>query len=703
MGGIQVADIAGAPQGGGPETTTDKEKEFLALLQSKEDEGMACTRAWGGMWRDTLCYFLSDQLRSKRAYDNWEWVTLNYVWPAIFQEMAKLSRDFKPITEPVEEGDTEVAEAVGGFLEWQWLNTLHEDGMDIQQLKAILDRKLYGYSVSKILWENKPRGGWNKEERRWDGEVRYALLLPSTFWASDSENINDGDCGTVRYIELEYAKSLWPDFAETLERHAVSSTDVEKDSWGVTIGGQTENTSSGTYPDAGTGFADREEGHHQENELLSLVLKSSRGTGSGTEVQKYVRISEIYLLDREERKQTEDLPATAEQLLNSGMVSNVEGRLVTAEGEELTSDNWPTDTLEWDEPLYPNGRYIVRCKDTILNPAKKDQVYPFKRWPFVVVPHYLLPHMWQGSDAVTLYKSTQDHINVAMSHLLNNMKEFGDPRIAVESDALAVAPGPTKKRFSILKGAGAVIRLARGGLRKFQIVPPVPPSAASMLLYQVFVQEFKNIQGMQDISQGKKTSGDTTATEAQFLAMSSNDRIKLQNKFEELWAQKIYSLVADFDQYYYEVGRVVRVLGEGHVVGAQKITERAKEIEFDVKIEAGTALPFDEEKRIQKYTIAYNLLKDPTPNPLLPEFLRVLNISAWQKLLTKHQIWQKWVAFEKLVMAAKKGEIAPEDAAKLLLQRAIIEFKQLGGQINGNGRNGRPKGREDQGRGQVGG
>lgn len=646
---------------------------------------MVRTRAFGGMWHDSLCYFLSDQLRGSRKYDNWEWVTVNYIWPAICQEMAKLSRDFKPITEPIEPSDMELAEAIGGFLEWQWDNTLHEDGMDIQQLKAILDRKLYGYSVSKILWENRPRGGWNEKERRWEGEARYALLLPSTFWASDNENINDGDCGTVRYIELEYAQSLWPDFKDTLEQNAVTAANIEKDSWGQTIDGQTENTSSGTYPNAGTGFQDKEEGHHQENELLNLVLNSSRGLGmQGDRSQKYVRISEIYFLDREEEDLSEDIPSTTEQLLSSGEVFEKEQRLYTRDGQEITSENWPHDILEWKRPLYPNGRYIVRCKDTILNPNYEDQKYPFKAWPFIVIPHYLLPHMWQGSDAVTLYKGTQDHINVAISHLLNNMKEFGDPRIALEAGALAVEPGPTKKHFSILKGAGALIRLARGGLSKMKVIPPVPPSAAHSLLYQLFVQEFKNIQGMQDIAQGKKTTGQTTATEAQFLAMSSNDRIKLQNKFEELWARKIFSLVADFDQYYYEVGRVVRVLGEGRIVGAHQITERAKTIEFDVRIEIGQGLPFDEEKRIQKYTMAYNLLKDPTPNPLLPEFLRVLGISAWQKLLMKYDAWQKWVAFEQLIAAVKEKKIKPEDAAQLLLQRAVMEFQQMQEQTNGN-------------------
>jgi len=673
---------------GTPEPTTEQEMDILELCKSREEAGMARTRNWTAMWDEALRYFLSDQLRGQKNFENWDWVILNYIWPAIFQEIAKLSRDFKPVVSPIEQSDVEIADAMGGFLNWQWQKGLHRQGMRIEQLRAILDRKLYGYSVSKIFWEDKVH--WNDQQRRWEGQVRHRLWHPALFWCSDNEYINDGDCGTVRYLELAYAQSLWPGYKKELYESSVGHADMLKDGGGESISGQT-STTGGSYPSAGVGAQDKDNVNHHSNELLNIVLDSDRrmGGGDSQDKRRFVKISEAYLKDPEEKHHKDEIPFDPDMLKATGQIVAVNGNYYTPDGQEITSDNWPNQVDEWDEPLYPNGRYIIRCEDTILNPDRDDQKYPFKVWPFIVVPHYLLPHMWQGSDAVTLYKNTQDHINITISHLHNAMKEFGDPKILVESDALATPPGPMKRQFSILKGAGAIIRLARGGLNRIQIRPPVPPSPAAMALYQLFVQEYKNIQGMQDIAQGKKTSGQITATEAQFLAISSNDRIKLQNIFEEDWAKQIFSITAEMDQFYYEVDRVVRIIGDDLQIGGVQITDRSKEIEFDVDIEVGEGLPWDEEKRIVKYEKAYQLLSDPAPNPLLPEMLRVLGITGWQRILQKHQGWQKYVAFEQLKQAVFEGKVSPEDAVKLLIQQAMSEFQarpQTNEVQNGNSR-----------------
>ena len=148
MGGIQVA-----------EKDKEKTKSFIEILKEKEDAGMARTNAWVSLWQDSLRYFLSDQLHGRKEHRDWDWVILNYIWPAIMQETAKLSRNFKIIANPVEPDDDEFAEAFGGFLNFQWSKigkrALHNNGMRVEQLKAILCGKLYGYRVSKILWDEK--------------------------------------------------------------------------------------------------------------------------------------------------------------------------------------------------------------------------------------------------------------------------------------------------------------------------------------------------------------------------------------------------------------------------------------------------------------------------------------------------------------------------------------------------------------------
>jgi len=118
------------------------------------------------------------------------------------------------------------------------------------------------------------------------------------------------------------------------------------------------------------------------------------------------------------------------------------------------------------------------------------------------------------------------------------------------------------------------------------------------------------------------------------------------------------------------LGRIVRIVGEDRIQGAAEISQKIKDVLFDVDVEPGKTLPFDEEKRIEKYKLAYEMMQAPIANPMLPEMLRVLEISGWQKLLKKYQAWQLYFSFYQLYERVKAGEVAPQDAVKMLARKA---------------------------------
>jgi hypothetical protein len=130
--------------------------------------------------------------------------------------------------------------------------------------------------------------------------------------------------------------------------------------------------------------------------------------------------------------------------------------------------------------------------------------------------------MWQGSDAVQMYKTTQDMINVTASYLTNHMKCHGAPRTFVEDGAIPTDP-KTRKPYRILAAAGSIIRVVRGALsknRKIVVDPPAPMSQSLPFMYNLMAQEFKNLSGLQDIAQGIKQPGEMSATESQWLALA---------------------------------------------------------------------------------------------------------------------------------------------------------------------------------------
>lgn len=645
-----------------------KKNPKLEIVQNLERRGMSVTKAWGSMWKESLRYFFGDQIREKKV-KNWDWVVLNYIWPAAMQEISKLARRVpKILAEPWDSSDGEAAVAWQGILQWIAKNGLSDHGMQTELIKANLDAKLYGYRVYKVYWED--QSFWDDQQNQWVGDVKGKLWSPSHFWANDTESINAGACGTIRYVELEFAKGRWPKFATQFDEEALDHKRLERDGGmgGETIRGQT--SAGGTYPAAGLGGVDNADTSMVANHVLNAV-EGVKDNHEG--VLKYVEIHEAYYKDGEEEHIVEEEVIPAEELIEAGRIVQDEQQFIDTETSlPMEASDWPRRTVaDFKRPKYPKGRWVQWVGETIMN--ADDQVYPYSRWPFIVAPHYLLPHMWQGTDAVQMYKSTQNMINTTVTHLVNNMKMFGDPKIAVEGGAIAAPKGKDSGHYSIGKGAGRIIRLVKGGLKRFKIIDPISPSSAATQLYGLFTQEFKNQVGLQDISQGKASN--TTATEATFLVQSANDRILLQSVFEENFIREIMSLSAEIVQQRYDEGRMVRIVGEDQLTGIQQITQGLKSTKFDVHIEVGSTLPFDDERRIAKYEKAYQILQNPVANPLTEDMLQILDIPNRKQLILKYEAFQVYSQFLQIFQAVDEDKMDPVSAMKALTEIAQKALK----------------------------
>lgn len=655
------------------------DQELLDKVSKLEDNGMDTTKKWYDIWTESMRYFFSEQDIGGNKHDDWDYIVMNYIWPTAMQEIAKLAKNNpKIIALPYSNDDHEAAEVWQNGTQWQWQGPLK---MRLNQIAAIFCGKIFGYRVSKVYWEDKH--SWDDKAKSWVGDVKYKLWHPAFFWADGDECVDDGNCGTVRWVSLEYAKTRWPKFAKQFDDIAVTGKESGSGGYG--------DVSFKSWISAGDlAQSDIEEdGKKIKPSKLMALINGVDDNSENTSDEKMVRISECYFKDYEETKQKETQEATADTLIQQGKVIQGQDGLLydTATQELYQPEEWPTETVkEWDEPKYPFGRFVISAgegdKRIILNPGDDNQKWQFKKWPFVVTPHYLLPFMWQGLNAVTLYKSSQDMINISISHMVNNLKQFGDPRIAIEDGALALNP-KTKRPWTIKAGAGAVIRLVKGGLGRYKIEPAVPISPAAMQLYALFGQEFKNLTGLQAVAQGQQMKAGTTATEAQTLAISANDRIYLQSVYEDEWIKGVASLIAEMMQAYYDEGRWVRIVGQDSIEGVQQITSGMKEVRYDITVQPGTTLPFDEEKRIMKYQKAYELLANPTANPMLPDMLRVLDIPNWKKILNELPSYQKYLQFIQLYQGVKAGQIDPNQAVQMLVNAAVQEFQSEGVTPNG--------------------
>ncbi len=657
----------------------EKHIELNKTLDRLEKDGMEVTNSFIDMWTEALHYFFGDQLRGKKYHRRWDWVVVNYLWPTAMQEMAKLAKHHpKIIAHPGSEDDIEASEAWQAILQYMWEKGLSPRGMRLEQMAAILDSKIFGYRVSKVCWEDKPMNGWDEKQNQWIGDVQYMLVHPAMFWCSpDSESVEKADaCGTSRWVRLEWAKKRWPEFAQELEEK--STEGLATTSGGMTVRGARSVAGSTDAIASGLSGGDSEGMTNQSlNMVVDIILgRSKMNTDVSQTSERIVKISEIYFRDDSEKKRKIEREVPVERLLEKGEASVGElGEVLDTNGKPIQRDKWPMEVVqEFDEPLYPYGRYVIRCEDIILNPETKKnpyaQRYPYKQWPYIVIPHYMLPHMWQGLNAVEMYKSAQDWINVSVSYLCNHLKMFGLPQYAIEDNALSMNP-KNRKTYNIPTTAGGIIRVAKGAIKRIMRLDPPQMSSAIVPLYNMFTEEFKNLTGLHSVAQGQQERHKMTATESEHLMISAHDRIAIQAVFEEIWIKKIAGLAAEIAQARYDQGRWVRIIGQEHSQGSLQITQRLKEVAFDIEIEPGSTLPYDEEKRIQKFQLAYQLLSQPIPNPMLPAMLRELEIPNWKQLLAQYQGWVQYMQFMQMKQGIQEGKIDPRMAVQNLAQQVM--------------------------------
>lgn len=653
--------------------------ELLKYVDKLETKGMAITKQWHDVWGEAMRYFFSQHdLGNMKRHTDWDFIVINYIWPTAIQEIAKLAKNNPKIyASGRSSDDSDAAMIWQGATQWQWESALK---MRLNQIAAIFCGKIFGYRVSKVYWENKV--SWDDEGKKWVGDVRYKLWHPAHFWADGQEDINDGNCGTVRYVTLEYAQKMWPKFKRELAEIAKNSKDDGDKSFG-SVAFKSATKSDGTTVE----YDDENIEKIPASKILSLI--DGVDEIAENDDTKYVRLSEIYIKDEQETHKKIESDVPPQELIMSGQAVDIGGMLYGTDNMPITPENWPNMVVaEYDEPVYPNGRLVITAGEgdnrIILNPDIEEQKWQFRSWPFVTVPHYLLPFMWQGINAVTLYKSTQDMVNISVSHMINNLKMFGDPVRVVEDDAVALNP-KTKKPWAIISAAGAIIRLAKGRISSYKTEPPMPLSPAALQLYELLTQEYRNMTGLQGIGQGVQLKGGTTATEAQTLAISSNDRIFLQSVYEDEWVKQVATLIAEIMQFYYDEGRWVRIVGDDSIAGIQQITSKEKAAQYDIMVEPGATLPFDEEKRILKYEKAYQLLAQPVANPMMPDMLRALGIPNWKKLLDEMPAYKQYLGITKLYKAVTSGQMMPEQATQIIYQEATKLFASQGGNMQQQG------------------
>lgn len=613
-------------------------------IDSMIREGAEENKRWMDLWRDAQDYIFNNQLAGRDAKKGWERIQVNYIFPAVQQQIAMMAqRRPKIVAEGWEPHDTDGAAFWERVLQWQFE---HDLDLAFKAAAATLDANIYGFYVSRV-WGDQ-RAYWDPDLHEWQWRPRISLVCPEFFIADpECESIDDAAyVSSTRRVRTAWVLERWPQFRKEIEEAAHSHND------GAPAIAFLQKELLSTYAD------DQDPGHGDEKKkgvegrLVSLLRRAREGpvrpVGEGDKkgVPRYVTVTEIFFRDGEEvDRNRPPTPISSDKLLADGRIAKDRGAFIAADddlipgvsaGQPVPPGQWPTiPGSTGKEPRFPYGRRVLRVGNTVLNTAVQDQVWPFTRWPFVVGVNAVLPHIWRGMNGVEAAKGLQDWLNVSAAHLCNYVKYFGDPVSLVEAGAVQGVAENANPSSKLRAAAGAIWLLVKGGIDRVRRDPPPPLPPALLQLYDTFAREIQDQLGMQEVARGRQAKGQATAREISELARSSRIRTSLSADLQDVWIQRNMSLVAEFDKRCMKPGQMVRVAGDEGQATAMRIPDTAGDVRFDVKLRVGTELPFDQERRKEEYSELYSLIGPP----ILPELLDAYRVPNKQEVMQRVEAW----------------------------------------------------------------
>ena len=658
----------------------EQNSDLNEMLDDITGPAYESTREFIPIWRDAINYAFDNQLAGKKREQGWDRIQANYIYPVLQQRLALASqRRPKFIAKPNDDADVTGAKFHENLLAWQFENVID---VTMLSMRAMLDAMLFGLCIGKVRWNSRLR--WLAKEHRWEGGPDIQLIHPAHFGADpDAETMaTAGHICCRRAMPVAQAQAIWPDFTNEIKEAA--GIDGADDAWPLDTEG-------------GGGIAPREDqsdsgpSQSKEGQIAQLLdwtksrqpkVRSDRATGA--KQATYVAVEEVYWRDYEEVKKVDVELIRSAELESQGRLVMRDGIPVDPlSGEPFVSGNWPRrNTDEYNEPTYPNGRFVVRLgpkgRQVIVNPEPENQVWAKERWPYRVGVHSLLPHMWRGLDGISMGKGIQDWRNLTMAMMAATVKHAGAPPIIVEEGTVQGAEnneGLARKLKRVPQAIWKVMKGRREGIKAFPFAD-MPPSVGNF--WNLLDREGRDQLGMQDIGIGREGGGDKTATEAQNLLRESHRRSGMGEFFQERWLLDLAKAVAELNQRYLREGDNVRVapggggslvspqameliasvldqmgmpqgdvvlsaLSQANAASATSVTvpPQAFDVHYDLTLEMGTAVPLDvdqAQKRADLLSLWAAIASIPSVSmALLPNLLRAFDIDDADRIVQAAQ------------------------------------------------------------------
>ena len=643
--------------------------------------GQRRTNSWGEVWASGLNQTFNNQRSGTFGAVDEDGnavdvdIQVNYAFPNLVQDMAIQSqRRPQVFVEPHDEQefDEKQAEKWQGILQHQYMNEL---GMPELNNAASIDAFCFGLYIAKVFWD--PHAEWDVSLRRWIGKPQANLLFPPYFGADPECERIDQSTGYVysgRRVSLDWVLRRWGRDKE-MENRIIDA--AEKDPYNSEYAKAMNDAWSPSFTPYGTSETELATSF-QHDGGQDLSQKSSRGRilklinaarGYGISGDKdnsagrprKLTLFEVYFRDLTEAMKEDVKPLTSEELEDKGAIEQYEDGSWRVgnpemfkdsaphlkEGDVVTSRDWPSRTNRAMEPSFPRGRFALKIgQDLILNPKEEDQVYPYKKWPYVTGVFHELPHIWEGLNGTEMSENLQTMINTTYTSLLNLVRYHGNPLLEVDKSKLA---DPSS---AIESSGGGLIEVGAGNIGKAaKFLERAGLPAETIAIADMLDRQIQGTGGKHDQSLGRAGQANVTATEIAAKQESDIIRSSLQIQHRDKWNKTIMELVVELDQANLEPGQILQMTGKEYNARRAEVTQALIDMDFAITLQIGTGLPFDKEKKKQDMERIASIFG---PIPIAREILEAFEIDNVDEVLERVDGYQQFVQFMEQLQAAQE-------------------------------------------------
>lgn len=532
---------------------SDEEQKTIDMVKKLFEKAKAHRKKYDENWLNNYKFFRGKQWKEQRpSYRHSE--VVNMVFQAI-QSTVPIMTDARPRVEfvPKEPADTELANILNQVFESDW-----ENGNWQQELLAsIYDSHFYGHGIGSLMYDPKADFG--------AGAICHESADPFYFFPDPNALDVNRKCKFVVYaepVDVECAKHDYPDKAKYIKPDLIDLVGGSKTELREAV--YRSPVDARTLVEAGQGVDDS-----GKNQCLKLTA--------------WIKSEEAV-----EERQVE---------------ANEAGEQVETYVSKLK---------------YPNGRKVVVCGGVLCEDGQNP--YEHGKFPYAKLINYMLPREFYGMSEVEQLEGPQRTFNKLVSFALDVLTLMGNP-------VWKVGTGANIDTENLINRPGLVIEA--DDITQVQREEGVQLQPYVLQLIDRMEHWFQSTSGNTEISQGINPSGVTTFGAITELKEAAQTRIRLKSRNMEsylcdigkLWSQTAFQFYTaprvfritnnqNVNQYFkFHVDEGMNEQGEPVKVATYRpVNELGQEGEarqfilqgeFDVKINAGSSLPFAKSQRLQ--------------------------------------------------------------------------------------------------------